>query len=119
MTNLISKTQKEVLKENGRKSKDAHERGKTFDPRPVVKLFTPDDNRTWLLSEMSPDAIGVCFGLYDSGDGSPKLEGFLLSDIEAVRGILGHSVVSDHCFKADKPISKYAGIAHRVGHIVA
>lgn len=30
---------------------------KTIDFKPVVKLFTPDANCTWLLSELSPDLI--------------------------------------------------------------
>ena len=37
------------------------------DHMPVVKLFTPDANCTWLISELDPDDPDLAFGLCDLG----------------------------------------------------
>jgi hypothetical protein len=46
--------------------------GNTIDFPPVVKLFTPDANCTWLLSEIDPEEPDIAFGLCDLGMGSPE-----------------------------------------------
>ena len=43
-----------------------------IDFKPVVKLFTPDAQCTWLLTELDPDG-GLAFGLCDLGMGEPEL----------------------------------------------
>ena len=66
---LITKDQRKQLLANGeatRKNPDA-------DPFPVVKLFTPDAQATWLLTELIPDEPDIAFGLCDLGLGSPEL----------------------------------------------
>ena len=40
---------------------------------PVVKLFTPDVNATWLLTELDPEDPDISFGLCDLGVGCPEL----------------------------------------------
>ena len=40
---------------------------------PVVKLFTPDAQPTWLLTELDPDDEDLAFGLCDLGLGEPEL----------------------------------------------
>jgi hypothetical protein len=49
---LITALQRAKLLANGLRSA----RGEVIDPRPVVKLFTPDANATWLLTELDPSS---------------------------------------------------------------
>ena len=53
---------------NGQASRE-HE----IDHRPVVKLFTPDANATWLLTELDPEDVDRAFGLCDLGLGCPEV----------------------------------------------
>src|SRR3546814_20338941 len=57
---LITDEQRERLLANGRRTAA----GENIDPPPVVKLFTPDANATWLLTELEPAeperACGLC-----------------------------------------------------------
>ena len=96
------------LLENGRQQ--AHVRGTNdeIDFQPVLKLFTPDADCTWLLTEIDPDDTDVAFGLYHLGSGHPKLGSVRLSEIAAVRGKLGLPAERDLWFEADKPLSAYA-----------
>lgn len=86
---------------------------------PVVKLFTPDADATWLISEVDPDEPDRLFGLCDLGLGHPELGWVSLAEIKEVRGSLGLPVERDLHFTADKPISAYAAEARAKGHIVA
>src|SRR3569833_4454677 len=69
MTKLITDEQRAQLLANGRQSLDNDD----FDPPPVVKLFTPDADATWLLTEIDPDDHDHAFGLCDLGHGFPEL----------------------------------------------
>lgn len=88
--------------------------GGTHDPLPVVKLFTPDANATWLLTEIDPADPDLAFGLCDLGLGCPELGSVRLSEIAAVRGKFGLPVERDLHFQADRPLSAYAeeALAH-------
>ena len=77
-----------------------------LDFNPVVKLFTPDAQCTWLLTEIDPD--GLAFGLCDLGMGEPELGYVSLIELRTVRGKLGLPIERDLHFEADKPISAYA-----------
>ena len=114
---LITKAQMEALLENGRQSRKAQRSGRLFDPQPVVKLFTPDAQATWLLSEIDPETPDIAFGLCDLEMGFPELGSVLISEIKSVRGKLGLPVERDLHFKPDRPISKYAEAAHAAGQI--
>jgi len=116
---LITKTQMDALLENGQKAKEAQARDTLFDPKPVVKLFTPDAQATWLLTEIDPDAPDVAFGLCDLGAGFPELGSVLVSEIKSVRGQLGLAVERDLHFKASKTILEYAKDARAAGSIKA
>ncbi len=116
---LITKVQMDALLENGRLSREAQRRGTLFDPHPVVKLFTPDAQATWLLTEINPDAPGIAFGLCDLGLGFPGLGSVFIHEIKAMRGRLGLTVEPDHHFKADRPISEYAKAAYAARRITA
>jgi len=60
---FITDDQFELLMANGREARACVEKGQDFDPLPVVKLFTPDADATWLLTEIDPEAQDVAFGL--------------------------------------------------------
>lgn len=91
--------------------------GGVMDFPPVVKIFTPDGNCTWLLSELDPD--GIAFGLCDLGMGFPELGYVELDEIKSIRGALGLPAEVDRHFVAKHPLSEYANIASRVGYIQA
>ncbi|QGN56520.1 DUF2958 domain-containing protein [Novosphingobium sp. Gsoil 351] len=92
--------------------------GETFDPHPVIKLFTPDANATWLLTELDPDDEDRAFGLCDLGFSSPELGYVRLSDLENLRGPFGLAVERDEHFSADRPLSVYAEQARLSGRII-
>jgi hypothetical protein len=71
---LITPAQHQKPLENGRAQLAAIDRQDQFlDFEPVVKLFTPDGNATWLLTELNPDFDHLAFGLCDLGLGEPEL----------------------------------------------
>lgn len=111
---LITTAQYEQLIANGRAS-----RSHGHDPLPVVKLFTPDAQATWLLSEIDPDEPDVAFGLCDLGLGCPELGYVSLSEIANLRGRLRLPVERDLYFRPTKSISDYADEAHRHERIIA
>src|SRR5689334_3518292 len=90
-------------------------RGIAHDPLPVVKLFTPDANATWLLTELDLEDPDIAFGLCDLGLGCPELGYVSISGLESVRGSLDLPVERDLYFKADKPLSDYAMVATAKG----
>ncbi len=115
MTKLITDEQRAQLLANGRQSLEQE----TFDPAPVVKLFTPDADATWLLTEMEPDDHDHVFGLCNLGLGYPELGLVSLAELATVRGRLGLSVERDLHFNPQKRLSVYAREARLVGWIVA
>jgi hypothetical protein len=86
-----------------------------IDFKPVVKLFTPDAQCTWLLTELGNDDIA--FGLCDLGLGSPELGYVSTREIRELRGPLGLPIERDLHFDADKTISAYADEARAHGRI--
>lgn len=88
------------------------------DHKPVVKLFTPDANATWLLVECDPDEPDRVFGLCDLGLGYPELGYVSLTELASLRGPLGLPVERDAHFVAKKRISFYATEAHTKGRII-
>jgi len=91
--------------------------GNTIDFHPVVKLFTPDANCTWLLSEIDPENPDVAFGLSDLGMGCAELGSVSLAEIAALRGKLGLPVERDLHFEAEKSLTAYADEARLLGRI--
>jgi len=84
---------------------------------PVVKLFTPDANCTWLLTELDPADLDTAFGLCDLGMGFPELGRVSIAELEAVKGQLGLPVERDRHFTASHTISVYADAARNAGRI--
>lgn len=93
--------------------------GESIDPIPVVKLFTPDAQATWLLTGIDPDDEDIAFGLCDLGMGFPELGSVRLSDLATVRGRLGLPIERDEHFQADKSLGAYAEAARAVGYVKA
>lgn len=115
MTTLFTDEQLAQLLDNGRHSAE----GEDIDPRPVVKLFTPDGTATWLLTEIDPDDQDQAFGLCDVGCGLPELGWVSLEELRMVHGRLGLSVELDQHFTANKVISAYAREARLAGRVLA
>jgi hypothetical protein len=110
---LITDEQRAQLLNNGA----AAARGEESDPPPVVKLFTPDANATWLLTELDPQDGDTAFGLCDLGLGSPELGYMRLSDLANLRGPLQLPVERDLYFKPKRTLSAYAALARAKGSI--
>lgn len=93
--------------------------GEHIDPVPVVKLFTPDANATWLLTEIDPDNPDIAFGLCDLGLGCPELGSVSLKEIERLRGPLGLPVERDRHYGETRRLSEVAKMARRTGSVSA
>ena len=63
------------------------------DPICHVKLFTPDSNWTWYVTEISKDDTNECFGFVIGHES--ELGYFNLEEIQSVRGPLGLPVERD------------------------
>jgi hypothetical protein len=114
---LITQSQRELLLANGRAQRAARDSNtNSLDLTPVVKLFTPDAECTWLLTEIDPD--GLAFGLCDLGFGDPELGYVHLQELQAARGKLGLPIERDLDFQADRPLSAYTDEAQSQGRIV-
>jgi hypothetical protein len=109
--NLFTKSQFEKLLANGRNRDQDH--------IPVVKLFTPDANCTWLVSEIDPEEPDIAFGLCDLGFGFPELGNVSIAELRSVRGKLGLPVERDISFTAKYPMSVYAEAARQSEGITA
>jgi hypothetical protein len=114
---LLTKAQQKQLLKNGEEQRRARERGELIDFHPVVKLFTPDAQATWLLSELYPADPDVAFGLCDLGIGFPELGAIRISELEALRGPLNLPVERGRDFTATKTLSEYAREAHAARRI--
>jgi Protein of unknown function (DUF2958) len=115
---LITKALTEQLLANGRAQRAAMDNGaEALDFKPIVKLFTPDAQCTWLLTELDPDG-GLAFGLCDLGLGCPELGYVSLVELTTVRGKLGLPIERDRHVEADKGISAYADEAREFRRIV-
>jgi len=110
--------QREQLLDNGRQQRDTIDSGsEPLDFTPVVKLFTPDGNATWLLTELEPGDPGIAFGLCDLGLGCPELGYVSLTELATIRGPLGLPIERDLGFNADKTLSAYAEAARTAGRV--
>jgi hypothetical protein len=112
---LITATQRQKLLENGRAQRYAlDQKTGAIDFEPVVKLFSPDGNATWLLTELDPNGEYLAFGLCDLGLGEPELGYVSLHELAAARGPLGLPLERDLYFAPTRTIAAYAELAR--GH---
>jgi len=86
------------------------------DHKPVVKIFSPDANCTWLFSEVVH--LDTAFGLCDVGIGFPELGYVHLPELVALRGKFGLPVERDLSFTAYYPISVYTRAASYHNRII-
>jgi Protein of unknown function (DUF2958) len=91
--------------------------GGDIDPVPLVKLFTPDANATWLLTEIDPVTPNIAFGLCCLGLGRPELGSVSLQELASVRGPMGLPVERDEHYRETRAIIVIAKLARRVGHV--
>lgn len=114
---LLTKTITDALLRNGRLHNECAGTLAEPDFIPVVKLFTPDANATWLLTELDPDEPDIAFGLCDLGLGFPELGSVSITELMTVRGALGLPVERDLHFTPHHTISVYARAARTAGAI--
>ena len=79
--NLFTKDQYRRLISNGEKAQEVWD----FQPKPVVKLFTPDGAATWLLADILPADPDIAFGLCDLGMGEPECGSVSLRELSTLR----------------------------------
>lgn len=96
---------------------EARAAGRSIDPLPVVRLFTPDAHATWLLASLDPADGDTAWGLIDLGIGIPELGTVKLSDLAAIVGPRQQSIQRDLYFCASRPLSKYVRLAQIDGSI--
>ena len=112
---LFTDSQYQRLLSNGEVAQEKWD----FQPKPFVKLFTPDGAATWLLSDIYPGDTDIAFGLCDLGLGEPELGYVSLTELSCLRGKLGLPVERDRHFKPAKTLVEYAEDARRHGRIRA
>lgn len=115
---LIPKIIRAQLQENGRRQKPLRDTYARIDFLPVIRLYTPDADAIWLLTEEDPDTPDIFYGLTDLGLGSPDVGPIRLSDMERIRGRFGLPVERDHFWTPAGPISEYIKAAIEAGKIV-
>ena len=114
---LFTKTQTKQLIANCQAQIANNDAGHSdIDFKPVVKLFTPDAQCTWLFTELGNDDIA--YGLCDLGMGTPEIGFVCMREIRELHGPLGLPVEQDMHFEADKTLSAYAAEAREHGRIV-
>jgi hypothetical protein len=115
---LLTSEIRERLLQNGRLMRQLGGTQAEPDFLPVVKLFTPDSDCVWLLTELDPDDPDIAFGLCDLGMGCPELGSVRISELESLRGGLRLPIERDEHFIATATISGYAEEASSQGAIV-
>ena len=96
---------------------EARAAGRSIDPLPVVRLFTPDAHATWLLASLDPADGDTAWGLIDLGIGMPELGTVKLSDLAGIVGPRQQPIQRDLYFRASRLLSEYARLAQIDGSI--
>ncbi|MEK7946211.1 DUF2958 domain-containing protein [Pigmentiphaga sp. YJ18] len=97
---------------------EARAAGRSIDPMPAVRLFTPDAHAIWLLAALDPADGDTAWGLIDLGIGMPALGTVKLSDLASIVGPLKRPVMRDRYFQAMRPLSEYVRLAQDNGSII-
>lgn len=84
---------------------------------PVLKLFAPWAQATWLLTELNEET-GILFGLCDLGLGCAELGYVSLQELEELRGPVGLTIERDLHWTPKATLIVYAEAAWRQGRIV-
>ncbi|AKQ17203.1 TPA: DUF2958 domain-containing protein [Pseudomonas aeruginosa] len=91
--------------------------GRSIDPMPVLRLFTPDAHATWLLAALDPADGDTAWGLIDLGIGMPGLGYVKLSDLASIVGPRKQPVMRDRYFQPVRRLSEYLRLAEENGSI--
>jgi hypothetical protein len=83
---------------------------------PEVRLFTPNKNAVWLLTELNPDT-NLAFGLCDLGLGTPELGYVDLDELELLAAIEGFEIEVDLEFDTTHRLSEWAERAKIAGRV--
>ena len=83
---------------------------------PEVRLFTPNKNAVWLLTELNPDT-NVAFGLCDLGLGTPELGYVDLDELKLLAAIEGFEIEVDLEFDTTHRLSEWAERAKIAGRV--
>lgn len=118
MTFRLTKAQKTKLIGAWGRMDAARASGVTFDPLPVVKLFTPDASATWLLAAMSPNKT-LAWGVADLGLGFVEIGEMNLDELRRLRGRLGLPVEIDRWFRPDRSLATYQREGQAAGRLTA
>lgn len=108
---LFTRSDIELLYFNGLPS----ETGK--DHFPVVKLFRPNSNDIWLLSELNPNNSLQFWGLSGQGLWSLTVGTTDYRDLISGKNNAKERIVRDHYFSPRYPISVYISAAFAVGFV--
>jgi hypothetical protein len=96
---------------------EARAAGRSIDPLPVVRLFTPDAHAIWLLASLDPADGDTAWGLIDLGIGMPELGTVKLSDLADIVGPRQQPILRDKYFRVSRPLSEYVRLAQIDGSI--
>lgn len=120
MRKLMTDAQAAKMLQNGAVNDERRATGrKTEDFTPVVKLFYPLSDATFLLTELDTQDPDVAFGLADLGFGAPKLGYVRISEIAKLQERLRVSVERDRYFTPKKTLDAYAREARKAGRLIA
>ena len=115
---LFTKTTREKLIENGQSQDAVRGTDQEIDHTPVVRLFTPDADCTWLLTELDSSDPDIAFGLCDLGMGCAELGSVRVSELESVRGKLGLPVERDLHWSPKGTLGDYCRVSWPAGRII-
>lgn len=107
---LTTKPIRERLVANAQRPDDDH--------RPVLKIFNPSGEATWLFTQCDEDDPDRIFGLCHVDNGEPELGWERLSTMERIRNRLGLALERDRHFHAHATLAVYAEAARRQRRIV-
>ncbi|MDR6820948.1 hypothetical protein J2X76_006148 [Neorhizobium sp. 2083] len=116
---LFTKEITSQLLANGRQQQPVRGTDDEIDFEPVVKLFTPWGNATWLLTEIDPEEPDLAFGLCDLGMGFPELGSVSITELTSIASPFGLKIERDLHFTAKRTLSAYAEEASRISRINA
>jgi len=88
--------------------------GESSDPYPLVKLYMPGTDMTWVLTALDADGDRA-YGLIDVGTGFPELGEVSLSMLASIKGPSGLPVAVELNFKPRKMLSAYVADAQHDG----
>lgn len=118
MAKLMTYDQIRRLKRQWAELEDARSRGASYDPKPVLKLFTPDAGATWLLAGLSQDER-TGWGAVDLGLGFVEVGEIDMAELNTLRGRLGLPVERDRWFTPSATLSVYQQEGARCSQLIA